>query len=51
MNNADSVPFSFVLTQKLRPSVELSLPFQFNASKAGAVTLSEFGFALAMGDL
>jgi len=51
VNNADSVPFSFVLTQKLRPSVELSLPFQFKASKAGAVTLSEFGFALAMGDL
>ena len=48
---ASSVPFSFCLTQKLRPSVELSLPFQFEAAKGGAVSLKQFGFALAAGDL
>ena len=48
---ASSVPFSFCLTQKLRPAVELSLPFQFEAAKGGAVSLKQFGFALAAGDL
>lgn len=50
-SGASSVPLSFCLTQKLRPSVELSLPFQFEASKSGALSMKQFGFALAMGDL
>jgi hypothetical protein len=50
-SGASSVPLSFCLKQKLRPSVELSLPFQFEAAKNGAMSLKQFGFALAMGDL
>jgi hypothetical protein len=44
-SGASSVPLSFCLKQKLRPSVELSLPFQFEASKNGAMKLQQFGFA------